>query len=314
MRTIAQDASSAQGWQATLDLRFATSADQLRTDLTHRAHFGPLRVQKPLYPEGAGICHAVIVHPPGGIAGGDQLRVSVEVAPGAHALITTPGATKWYRSQGTPSRQTVRAQVAAGAVLEWLPQESIYFDQVEACNDVEINLEGDARLLYQDIVCLGRTHSGEAFLQGRVAQRTVVKQNGRVVLAEQGALEAQSDLLKAAIGMGGATVAGVLIGIGALPATALAACREVHAGLKLAGDNAGEQFGITRWVGRAGSVATTAVSPKPPALPGSMLQGAIVRYLGPSSERARAVLLASWQVLRPALLGVPAVVPRIWNT
>src|SRR5260221_1887542 len=97
----------ASGWQAMLDLRFGHRAGQ-GSVLSHARHSGPLRVQKPLHPEGPGICHAVLLHPPGGVAGGDQLQIDVTVEPGAHALLTTPGATRWYKSQGRPAAQRVR--------------------------------------------------------------------------------------------------------------------------------------------------------------------------------------------------------------
>ena len=96
---------TAAAWQATLRLRFAD--DHGVTRLVERTHSGPLRVQKPLYPEGDRICHAIVVHPPGGVVGGDTLQIDVEAGAGAHALLTTPGAGKWYRANGKVSRQRV---------------------------------------------------------------------------------------------------------------------------------------------------------------------------------------------------------------
>ncbi len=102
-------------WQAKLRLRFED--DQGVTRLTERSHSGPLRVQKPLYPEGARICHAILIHPPGGVVGGDRLAVEVEAGPGAHALLTSPGAAKWYRANGKRSVQEVHIAAGAGACV-----------------------------------------------------------------------------------------------------------------------------------------------------------------------------------------------------
>jgi len=95
------------GWQARLDLRYSASAGE-RTVLSHRRHTGPLLVQKPFYPEGPRVCHSTLVHPPGGIAGGDRLELHVEVEAGAHAVITTPGAAKWVTPTSRRIRPTAR--------------------------------------------------------------------------------------------------------------------------------------------------------------------------------------------------------------
>src|SRR2546423_15456645 len=116
----------AASWKARLSLSFARDGN--RSVLAERSHEGPLVVQKPLYPEGDTVCHTILVHPPGGIAGGDELRIEARVGAAAHTLLTTPAAGKWYRSAGPWAQQRVRLDGGAGPSVQWLPQESILFD------------------------------------------------------------------------------------------------------------------------------------------------------------------------------------------
>src|SRR3569623_1366278 len=117
-------------WKAELALVFRRMDH--RTFVAERRHEGPLVVQKPLYPEGPGVCHSVLVHAPGGMAGGDSLTLDLKLERDARALITTPAATKWYKADGRVARQDSCLSAAPGAVLEWLPLESILFDAADA--------------------------------------------------------------------------------------------------------------------------------------------------------------------------------------
>src|SRR5262249_39679672 len=149
------EAIARQGWRAALALRYARVDD--RTVLSRRDHHGPLRVQKALYPEAAQTCHTIVVHPPGGIVGGDTLEIDLELDIAARVLLTTPGATKWYRSQYGTARQSVSASLAPQTVLEWLPQENIVFDAARAEIATSVRLHGDALYTGWEIVCFGRT-------------------------------------------------------------------------------------------------------------------------------------------------------------
>jgi hypothetical protein len=124
------EVTRAKGWSAQLALRF--ERERRGTVLVRRSHQGPLRVLKALYPEGPEVCQAIIVHPPGGIAGGDVLDVAVEAGPGAQVQLTTPGAAKWYRSAGAYAESKLRIRAFPGSVVEWLPQEAIVFDRALA--------------------------------------------------------------------------------------------------------------------------------------------------------------------------------------
>lgn len=273
-------------WDARLELGFA--ADGARTALVHRRHEGPLRVQKALYPEGPAVCHALVLHPPAGIAGGDALRLQVRVGEGAHALVTTPGAGKWYRSRQPDdaqlARQTLDFDIAPGGILEWLPQEAIVFDRVRGRAHSQVRLAGDAVFMGLDLLCLGRTASGERFTAGSLAIASTITRDGRLLWHEQGRIEGGARLLDSPVGLRGQPVTGtLLVAAEGIDTALLEACRAVQ---PLVGEG-----GVTR-------------------LPGLL----VARYLGPAAEPARAWFVALWSVLRPALAGRAAAVPRIWHT
>ena len=284
--------SQAEPWSASLALRFAREAG--RSVLTDNRHSGPLRVQKALYPEGGDVCHAVIVHPPGGIAGGDRLAIKVELEAGAKALITTPGASKWYKARGTGpqarsrARQDLSFELAAGASLEWLPQEGIVFDAAEVGMESRIDLAEGACYAGWEILCLGRAASGETFNQGSIRQRVSITLAGKLIWNEAGTLEAAGNQMASAVGWQGATVCATLLIAGhTLPNAALEELRALLESLR----QTGERVALSR-------------------LP----QVVVARYLGDSSERARTLLTALWQQLRPAAIGAPPITPRIWQT
>lgn len=159
-------ASVRSGWRGTLALHYRLEAG--RTVALDR-HQGPLRVLQRLYPEGEAICHHVLVHPPGGIVGGDELLIDAQLAPGSHALVTTPGATRFYRSGGPLALQQARLQVAAGARLEWLPLEAIAWPGCRAHNAVQFELAEGAQMLGWDLLALGLPAAGQAFDRGVIS-------------------------------------------------------------------------------------------------------------------------------------------------
>jgi urease accessory protein len=270
-------------WDARLDLAYARRGE--RTVLARREHRGPLRVQRDLYPEGEGTCHTIIVHPPGGIAGGDRLALGVELGAGSRALLTTPGAGKWYRTDGAAAGQTLAFDVQAGASLEWLPMEGIVFNGAVADMQTTVNLAAGATYLGWEILCLGRTASGERFERGRLRTRTELRRDGRRLWLEQGCLDGGDPLMASPVGLAGHTVCGTLVAAGRdIPLEMLAACRAVPAGDGAVG-------GITR-------------------LPGVC----VARWLGDASEDARRWFASLWTILRPALHGGAAAAPRIWAT
>ncbi|MFC5300559.1 urease accessory protein UreD [Azospira restricta] len=279
----------ANAWLAELQLGFA--ARDGRTLLRENRHCGPLRVQKALYPEGDAVCQAIVLHPPSGVAGGDRLAIAIAVGRDAHAQITTPGAGKWYRSGGADAAQTVALDVGAGATLEWLPQESIVFDGARARMETRIDLAADARLIAWDILCLGRTASGERFRRGRVDLALRIDRGGIPVWRERGGFAGDDALLDSPAGWAGATVCGTLLAtFPGLPQQApalLERCRAIPPA-------DGARHALSALPNGGGLV--------------------VARYLGDSSEAARHWFAALWHELRPACCGRPAQIPRIWNT
>lgn len=256
-----------------------------RTVLAHMHHHGPLRVQKPLYPESPGRADLLIIHPPAGIAGGDQLRLDFAIEAGARARVTTPGATKWYRSGGPPASQELRLRAADEAQLEWLPQEAIVFDGAQVRSQTDIDCTARARACGWELWMLGRRASGESFSQGLLRQQTRLRLEGRLLWSERVHLAANDPLRTSALGWNAASVMGSFWALG-LPndESLLEHCRDIG--------EAGVQLGITRfehglWLARA---------------------------LADSVERLRAALTRIWFALRPALFGVDGAVPRIWAT
>lgn len=269
-------------WQADLSLAYERRG--ARTVLAGRRHEGPLVVQKALYPEGDAVCHTIVVHPPAGIAGGDELRLSAKASSDAQVLLTTPGAGKWYRSAGAWASQRIGFDVAAGATLEWLPQETIVYDGALAGLHTEITLEGDARYIGWELLCLGRTGSGERFERGRLRTTTRISRDGRLVWFERGAIAGSDALLESPAGLGGDPVCGILLA--AMPVVEpglIAGCREIQP--------------------TEGRAAVT------------MLPGVLAaRYLGASSEAGRRYFAQLWRVLRPVVVGRETCEPRIWRT
>ena len=266
-------------WHAELELAYARFGDSTRP--VQRRHLGPLRVQKHLYAEGPQVCQHIIVHPPGGIAGGDRLNISASVGRDAWAQITSPGAAKWYRAAG-PAYQQLKLQVAAGATLEWLPQETIIFSAAQAELSTAIDLEGDARLFYWDVVALGRPASGERFNLGHFQAQLDIRRDGQLLWHERQRIVGADGLLDSPIGLDGQPVFATLLVTGEIDSDLLERCRSLPHAVR--GD-------LTQ-------------------LPGLL----VARCLASEALLARGWLIDVWRMLRPVLLGREAVPPRIWNT
>jgi len=277
------DAATA-GWHAELMLGFARQGE--RTALVERRVCMPLAIQRPFYPEGPRVCHVLLLHPPGGLVGGDRLDMNLDLQAGSEVLVTTPSAGKWYRGH-CEARQVGRVCVAADAHLEWLPQESIVFDGALAEQQLRVELAPGATWLGWDITRFGRSAGGERFLHGRWRARTEVWREGEPLWIDRQQLDGGSRLLDSAHGLAGQPVIGTLAWIGrAMTPELIGKARELWTALGGAGE-----AGVTR-------------------LP----QGLLCRYRGPSSSVAREWFIQVWDLVRREHRGRAAQPPRIWST
>lgn len=275
---LSPDAQRAETWHARLALRYR--ADGERTTVA-REFRGPLQVQKALYPEGPRVCHSIVVHPPGGIAGGDELDIDVAVERGAQALITTPGATRWYKANGRTARQHVGLRVAGA--LEWLPQEAIVFDAARVSSSIDIDVAAGAATIGWDIVALGRAAAGETFSEGVFAQSIRLREDGVLRWHERTRLTGNDPLLHSPVGLDDRHVFACLWAVGAEPAWSDETVDELRAAL-------------------ADGPVLTCLTPR-------LL---VARTVATSTRVARTRMEAAWSALRPRVLGLAAQPPRLW--
>ncbi|MDP5252802.1 MULTISPECIES: urease accessory protein UreD [unclassified Vibrio] len=271
-------------WPAHLRLDLVKSGN--KTQMKHMAFKGPLRVQRPFYPE-QDVCHIYLLHPPGGLVSGDDLHIDIRCQQGSHALLTTPSAGKIYQadSKNIKQLQSVDIEVNNG-VCEWLPMETIVFDGAQGQLTTNIQLHGEAKFIGIDVFCLGRPKSELPFKSGSISQKLSIYRNHRPLLLERQVLSATDPLLSAASGFHGHLVSGTLTVVGFEHGEKMVA--------PLRDYMATESEGVLSITYR--------------------LNVLLVRYLGDCSEEAQRLLRACWAFLRPLLLERPACYPRIWNT
>ena len=275
-------------WQAHLDLQYRRDPSG-QTLLRHR-HTGPLRVFKSLYPEGPAVCHNVIVHPPGGLVQGDRLEIDVALAADAHALVSTPGATRFYRNaSGEPAEQRVRLVLEPGARLEWLPLETLAYDGCRALNRVELAIAPGAELLAWDVVSLGLPAAGLPFAGGCLEQHW----DWPGVWLERAQLDASDHrLLRSPVGLDGQSALATLVLACGTPLTRarrealLEACRELIEAHELAP--------------RCGATCPND-------------QMLVVRALAGQVEPLMQLWQALWALLRREAWGMADQPPRIWS-
>lgn len=267
------------GWRADLHLGFRRISG--KSILAKRTRKGPLTVQRALYPE-PDVCHVYLLHPPGGVAGGDLLTISAQVKEGASALITTPGATKFYRTAGPRAYLQQNLSLVEGD-LEWLPQENIFFPGADVELTTQVELSREAKFIGWEINCLGRPVVAERFNPGKAVFNCRIVREGIPVLQERLVVNGEHGLSGPA-GLRNQPVFGsfyATIADSVLP--------ELSTGIISRVQN--NELGIT------------------------IVDGLLIaRYLGNSTETARLIFRNLWKTLRPAILNRTPCVPRIWNT
>ena len=274
-------------WHARLDIDY--SQQQQRTVARH-CHSGPLRVLQNLYPQGDAICHNVLVHPPGGLVGGDTLDISITAGGAAHALITTPGATRFYRSTGELAVQRSHITLSDQARLEWLPQEAIAYNQCQAENRLSLKLAAQAELIGWDITAFGLPGACLPFEQGSFLQHIEVPG----VWLERGRIDAtDTRLMNGPLGLARQRCMASLFFV---------------AGSSLDRTRRETGLALARQIIATHPLSRTSGATCPNG------QVMVVRVLAPLVEPAVHLLRQIWMLWRAHFWQLEAVSPRIWAT
>ena len=274
-------------WHAKLDVDYRMEAGRC---VARHAHTGPLRLLQSLYPEGEHICHNVIVHPPGGLVSGDTLDLSFSAAGDTHALVTTPGATRFYRSDGAQALQRTTLKLAAGARMEWLPLETIAFNDCMAENHLTMNLAPGAELMGWDITAFGLPAAEKPFIAGQFCQH--IEFPG-VWLERANIRAADTLLMNSPLGLAGQRCMATLFFV---------------SGSKLERHRRQAALDKARELIDAHPLCSTAGATSPDG------QVLVVRVLAPVVEPAMSLLKQVWRTWRSHLWRAAADNPRIWST
>ena len=272
-------------WLAQLSADY--SVENQRCVARH-VHQGPLRILKSLYPEGDAVCHNILVHPPSGLVGGDDLQIHLNLQAHAHALITTPGATRFYGSDGLTASQHVKARLADHARLEWLPLEALAYNGCQAHNQVVFQMDTHSQLMAWDITALGLPHADQPFVKGQFQQHLQIEG----VWLERGCIRAEDKLLlQSPLGLNGHTCQATLV---------------FAQGSAMSDDLRSEVLELARDVCESHALRLQAGVSSPDA------QLVVVRVLSDQVEPAMDLLKRIWLQWRHEVWRMPAVAPRIW--
>lgn len=274
--------STPSGWRGALQLRYGQEHGATR--VVHSQVQAPLKVQRPFYPEGSAVCHSVILHTAGGVVGGDQLSLTVDLQPNAHALITTAAAGKIYRTNGLEAQQTVNIQIAPQACLEWFPQETIVFEQAKYRQQVRIELAPAATWMGWEITRFGRTARGERFFAGDWRSHTEVWQGDRPLWIDRQWFPGSEAAFYSPHGLAGCPIVGSFALVGHLVEPEL--ITELR----------------SLWRGESGQAGVTRLQ-----------HGLLCRYRGHSTIEVRQWFVTVWATVRSRILQRSVCIPRVWS-
>ena len=267
-----------QGWHAELTLGYQLRGDKTR--LVDSKREGPLAVQRAFYPEGE-VCHTYLLHPPGGVVAGDDLNIDLQVSKDAKVLLTTPGATKFYRSIGPVAEVSQRLTVAHGGSLEWMPLENIFFPGTLSHIVTEVHLETGAHFIGWEINCFGRPSNEERFETGQLSSEMRIYRDGEPVLFDRFATDGAS-LIDCSIGLKGVS------GYASMVATV-------------------DDQDLLEQVQQLLS--------DDPLSGATLMDGLlVVRTISEQSQEVISLFSSVWRLIRPQSLGKEAAAPRIWAT
>ena len=273
-------------WHASLSLEYTLES---KRSVARYLHQGPLRILQSLYPEGDAICHNVLVHPPSGLVGGDTLDMQVTVGSGAHGLVTTPGATRFYRSEAGLATQQLHARVETGARLEWLPLEAIAYNQCDALNRAVFDLAPGAEMMAWDLTAFGLPAADLPYVKGTFRQHLEIPG----VWLERGTLNADDTrLMDSPLGLAGQRCMGTLM---------------FAAGSAMADERIERALACARELLEASPLRLTAGATSPHK------QVVVLRVLAPVTEPAMQLLRKVWAAWRQEMWGLQGTYPRLWQ-
>ncbi|MEA5595273.1 urease accessory protein UreD [Rivularia sp. UHCC 0363] len=287
MQQPCRQPESSQSWHGKLNLVYNHSQD--KTTLIQTQNQAPLKVQRPFYPEGQSVCHSVILHTAGGIVGGDKLSCNFHLQPYAKALITTAAANKIYRSNGLQARQNIDIKIDNHACLEWLPQETIVFNDANYRQDIRIILATDASFIGWEITRFGRSASCEKFVKGEWRSHFEIWQNNKPLWIDRQYLPGSEEIFHSPHALAGKPIVGTLVYLGKPVSPEIVQQARNFIPPSSSPPLSPSSFGVTR-----------------------LENGLLCRYRGDSTTEVRNWFISVWQLLRISFLNRDRCLPRVW--